>query len=233
METVYSYVLALRPNIRSEAEVDYDGSDLTPLNVKYHSLRGQKVQVITKIVDYELNPGQKFEGVWHVEGMSHEEIVLTALYIADRDDLVVGGDLLFQRAFLKDEANRIFSGVNQFRPTSLESIIQKGLIPLGRVETKKGRLIVFPNSHVHKVDDMVNLDSDMTSSETRKRRIVVFFLVNPMRRIVSTREVEPQQKHSGGKMEHIDALEHRLKLMKERKLKKQDWNVREIELCEH
>ena len=35
------------------------------------------VQVITKIVDYELEPGQTYEGVWHVEGMSHENIIST------------------------------------------------------------------------------------------------------------------------------------------------------------
>ena len=29
------------------------------------------------------------------------------------------------------------------------------------------------------------------------------------------------------------AKEHRLKLMEERKKHKQDWNVREISLCEH
>jgi len=40
--------------------------------------------VITKIVDYELDPGQSYDGVWHVEGMSHEEIVATAIYFIHR-----------------------------------------------------------------------------------------------------------------------------------------------------
>jgi len=31
-------------------------------------------------------------------------------------------------------------------------------------------------------------------------------------------------------MNHEDALQHRLELMKERKNAKQDWNVREVEL---
>ena len=47
-------------------------------------------QVITKIVDYELEPGQSYEGVWHVEGMSHERIVATGLYIMHRDDAIHG-----------------------------------------------------------------------------------------------------------------------------------------------
>ena len=54
-------------------------------------------QVITKIVDYELHPGQSYEGVWHVEGMSHENIVATVLYILDRDTELEGGDVLFKR----------------------------------------------------------------------------------------------------------------------------------------
>ena len=30
-----------------------------------------------------------------------------------------------------------------------------------------------------------------------------------------------------------EAKEHRINLMKERKYKKQTWNIREVELCEH
>jgi|TARA_B110000208_G_scaffold58407_1_gene76418 hypothetical protein len=66
-----------------------------------------------------------------------------------------------------------------------------------------------------------------------KRRVVVFFLVNPEKRIVSTHEVSPQQERAGGEMTFEKALQHRLELMEERKYTKQDWNVREIELCEH
>ena len=99
------------------------------------------------------------------------------------------------------------------------------MIPLGEIETPEGCLIVFPNSHVHKVKKLVN-----TSTDTKaRRRIVVFFIVDPAERIASSREVLPQQQT----MSLEDAKAHRLKLMEERKYHKQDWNVREIELCEH
>jgi len=62
---------------------------------------------------------------------------------------------------------------------------------------------------------------------------MVFFLINPEKRIISMREVSPQGIECGGKMTREDAFEHRLELMKERKFHKQDWNVRDIELCEH
>ena len=244
IESVYSYVRAVRPRLRSEdGDQDYN-DELYPMdNVRYASIRGQKVQVITKIVDYELKPGQTYEGVWHVEGMSHEEIVCTCLYVLDRDDGMDGGEIEFKRAFLRDEANFVFSSVNQMRHPAHEQLIAEGLHPLGTVETRKGRLVVFPNSHVHRVKTLRNVLQDQGSSSnavadsktvaTAKRRIVVFFIVNPLKRIVSTREVAPQQDYAGGTMSMADAKEHRLQLMRERKYKKQDWNVREIELCEH
>eukprot|EP00980_Cylindrotheca_fusiformis_P022510 scaffold9384_cov64-Cylindrotheca_fusiformis.AAC.1 len=167
--------------------------------------------------------------------MSHEEIVATAIYFIDRDEEIEGGNILFKRAFHKREAEYIFSSVDQSRPDSLESIIDDGLHPLGQVETIPGRLLVFPNSHVHKVTKLENAlpaaDGDGTTK--KKRRIIVFFLINPEQRIVSTREVPVQQEHAGGSMTWAEACEHRLELMKERKFTKQDWNVREIELCEH
>ena len=102
-------------------------------------------------------------------------------------------------------------------------------MPLGSVATPKGRLIVFPNSHVHKVGEMLCSEND-DANKVAKLRIVVFMLVNPLRRIVSTHEVAPQQVVFGGTMTHAQALEHRLKLIDERTHYRQDWVVREIEL---
>jgi Protein of unknown function (DUF4246) len=238
IESVYSYVGAIRPLIRYDSgdiayQYDSDGAVPEPVNVRYRSLRGQKLQVITKIVDYELFREQTHTGVWHVEGMSHEEIVLTALYNADRDDEFHGADIEYKRAYLRQEEYYISANAGQSRLPVAEEIIRAGLIPLGKVSTLKGRLIVFPNSHVHKVTDMSFVPKSDEHSKSVKRRIVVFFLVNPCRRIVSTREVAPQQMACGGKMTLEDALAHRLQLMHERRHTKQDWNVREIELCEH
>eukprot|EP01083_Nonionella_stella_P121535 365204_1 len=113
---------------------------------------------------------------------------------------------------------------DQCRHPMLDKIIDEGLVPLGQVETLANRLIVFPNSHVHKVRKIENVaeaavsdklkisekstpekirmrgdESSIPQNDTnntdekQKRRIVVFFLVNPEKRIVSTREVKPQQ----------------------------------------
>ena len=244
IESVYSYGCAIRPRVRNLSEdddfLDYRDEPL-PLDEKYISLKGRRLQVVTKIVDYELGPEDTYEGVWHVEGMSHEEIVATAIYFIHRDDDITGGNILFKRAFLHDEAECIQGHLGQTRPERLDETVRDGFIPLGQVETLANRLLVFPNSHVHKVQKMENTcssSSKLSTTETceeekQKRRIIVFFLINPEKRIVSTREVNAQQEVAEGSMSREEAFEHRLEMMKERKFTKQDWNVREIELCEH
>ncbi|KAL7515318.1 hypothetical protein ACHAXN_012783 [Cyclotella atomus] len=78
---LYSYVKGVT-SLRASAVVSEptDSNSQADPSADFWGRRGNRLQVITKIVDYELKPGQRHEGVWHVEGMSHEEIVLTALY---------------------------------------------------------------------------------------------------------------------------------------------------------
>jgi hypothetical protein len=227
-EKVLAYVRAIKFHRSNEDESDGDISDIPR---KYEpdfaasSLRGRQLKVITKIVQYGLQRGDVYDGAWHVEGMSHEQIVMTGLYILDRDENVGGGELLFKRAFLDYEASAIFMEVPQCRPQAVEGLISDGLRPIGTVHTPKGRMIVFPNSHVHKLNKMASL-----SHELATRRIIVFWVVNPdCEDMVTTAGVPAQQ----GTMAREDALRYRLELMEERRLRKQDWNVREIELCEH
>ena len=86
-------------------------------------------------------------------------------------------------------------------------------------------MLVFPNSHIHKISKLINQSSDKEAS----RRIIVFFVVNPEKRIISTREVAPQQ----SLISFSKAKEYRLELMAERKYDKEKLNIRDIELCEH
>jgi len=188
------------------------------------SLRCRTIQVITKIVDYEVPPHGTHEGVWHVEGMSHENIIATAELILSKDECLTGGDLEFQRSFTGSESGALILGFPQCRPQSLDEIVDKGLVPLGYLPLPCGRIASWPNSHIHKVTPLKN-----HSDRTAVRRIVVFWLINPDIRIVSTKHVAPQQ----GTMSLEDAHKHRLALMEERKHHKQNWNLREVTLCEH
>src|SRR5262249_22633216 len=93
-------------------------------------------------------------------------------------------------------------------------------VPLGRVATHPGRLIVFPNTHLYRFDTMRN-----TGNSPGKQRTIVFFLVNPDVRIISTQEV-PNQFQA---ISHEDALKYCEQLKGERE-EERDWNVREIVL---
>ena len=58
----------------SEGNINNNGADVVKEPV---SFKGKELQVIVKIVEYILQPQQTYEGVWHAEGMSHENIVMT------------------------------------------------------------------------------------------------------------------------------------------------------------
>ena len=83
-EEVWSYAKALK-FWKGEEDQDYDDledySDEKDFNFKKPSIkfRDQELQVITKIVNYTLQAGQCYEGVWHADGMTHENIVITGI----------------------------------------------------------------------------------------------------------------------------------------------------------
>ncbi|RKO90640.1 hypothetical protein BDK51DRAFT_38878 [Blyttiomyces helicus] len=60
-------------------------------------LRDKKLQVIVKAANYVLKEGQSFEGSWHIEGTSEENIVASALYYYESSDLIHDQGLSFRR----------------------------------------------------------------------------------------------------------------------------------------
>ena len=187
-------------------------------------LRNRKLQVVTKLVEYRVNKEEGFDGVWHVEGMSHENVLATGLCIIKRDVNFVGADIAFKRYLFEEEANDLIMSTvqNASRPT--EQMDGGDVRPLGTVKTPAGRSMVWPNSHIHKVSNM-----DSSDGNDATRRILVFWLVNPETPIVSTANVPKQQ----GSISLAKAKKYRLELMKERTKKKDRYNDREVFLCEH
>lgn len=131
----------------------------------------------------------------------------------------------FKRAFSLAERSKVFWNIPQDRPAVVNKFASEGFIPLGYFPTEEDYLLVFPNCHIHKIAKIVNTAKEKAAS----RRIVVFFVINPETRIVSTREVPPQQ----NTIYLTSALNYRLELMAERKYDKEKLNIRDIELCEH
>jgi hypothetical protein len=143
----------------------------------------------------------------------------------DKSSDLSGGDLRFKRAFTKEERSSVYGDIAQSRPKVVNDFASEGFIPLGQFPTEEGYILVFPNCHIHKISKMVNT----AQKEMASRRIVVIFFINPEKKIISTREIAPQQ----GVISLPTAKEYRLELMAERKYNKEKLNVRDIELCEH
>lgn len=188
------------------------------------SLAGRRLQVITKIIEYKLEGDESFEGVWHVEGMSHENILATGVYTLSRDANLEGGTLRFKRPYTQDDAGALFWNVAQCRPRVIEEMVDEAHIPLGTVETKDQQLFVFPNCHVHKLSKMSVADGGCAT-----RRVIVFWLVHPDHRITGRADVTPPQ----DSMSFDEACVERMALMEERRVHKQSHNVRAVSLCEH
>lgn len=226
-ESVWGYVEALElydDALEGEHELpQIEARQRPPAPAVPRSLRGRTVQVITKIVEYALTEGETFEGVWHVEGMSHEHILATGVWTLHRDPGLEGGDLRFKRAYTTDDAGALFWNIAQVRPTAIETMAGEGHVPLGTVTTGAGCGFVFPNSHVHRLTTM------SAAGQPATRQVIVFWLVDPEVTITGMEDVPLPQ----STMTYEQACEVRLALMEERRVHKQSHNVRAVSLCEH
>lgn len=216
------------------------------------------LQVIVKLANIELTPeNPRYEGgAWHVEGMANEDIVATGIYYYHSEN-VTETRLNFRIAVQEPMYEQSdYRGCEVMYGLHDEDALTQ---PLDGIITKQDRCIAFPNIYQHQVQPFELVDK--TKSGTRQ--ILVFFLINPQQRILSTSEVPPQRMDWISKdgilsevdmrlpaelveqvKEHMDwpmslevAKEHRLKLMKERKFFVASTNAemfeRPFSLCEH
>jgi hypothetical protein len=124
----------------------------------------KEIQVIVSIADFELQPGQSYEGDFHVDCMPHEHIVAVADVTLSKDDHFKGGELFFKRGFPLREVHSFY-----------EQSAFDGMLPLGKVPPKEGRVTVFPNTHIHRLLSATNT----STSSSAKRRGLIFFVLNP------------------------------------------------------
>ena len=215
LERAYSYACTIK--IFSD---DEDLSYKEKVQLSKINLSDKKLQVITKIVQVTLGPGESLPGSWHVEGMSHENILATASCTLEQPD-GFETKLYFKRGYYAEEAGYLMMGTSQYPPEPVYEMYHANLVPIGKADIKSGSLVVFPNNFVHKVDMRNTTDTPLT------RTILVFWLINPEEQIKSTKDIE-QQTWDWEQVEKV-----RLELMKERTFYKQTFNQRKINLCEH
>ncbi|GAA5914460.1 hypothetical protein JCM6882_003025 [Rhodosporidiobolus microsporus] len=158
-------------------------------------LKGKKLQVITKIASIHLTPEQPTYdgGVWHVEGMQNEEIVASGIYYFDQDN-ITESQLAFRGTFDDDQLPYEQNDTRGVR--SVFGIENEGpcVQDFNALTTSKDRCICFPNLYQHRVSPFSLADS----SKPGFRKILVFFLVDPLKSaagaVVSTARVPYQQR---------------------------------------
>ena len=229
-EKIWSYINTIKLYDDEDEELYGNTDSACQVVLENKSLKNRTLQVITKIVTVELDQNDIIEGTWHVEGMSHENIVATSVYVIEQTENIEA-NLYFKRRFTTCEGSMIHNNTGQDRPAYIDTYLNtntqlNGLIPLGHITTKTGSLTLFPNSHIHKLDLL-----NKSKKNSGKRTVVVFWLINPDIRIISTKHIHQQQNLKSFTL--IEAKKHREKLMKERKYHKQQFNVRTLNLCEH
>jgi hypothetical protein len=147
------------------------------------------LQVIIKMASIELSPASSPTyngGTWHIEGMDNEQIVATGIYYYDCVN-ITPSKLSFRAAVeepVYEQDDR--RGVKEIYGLEHDQPLNQ---MLGSFSVEKHRCLVFPNLYQHRVDPFELLDP----TQPGRRKILVFFLVDPSRRIPSTSDIPPQQ----------------------------------------
>jgi hypothetical protein len=116
-------------------------------------------QVIVKAANYILDPGQTYEGSWHVEGTPNEHIIASGIYYYHVDKQIAGSNQL---------AFRDKKDASDDRPNAGQSVNFR--TNLGKIDTIQGRCLVFRNHLQHKVRKLEN-----NTNQQVQRKIICFF----------------------------------------------------------
>lgn len=152
------------------------------------------LQVIVKLSNIHLTPDKPAYdgGSWHIEGQMNEHIVATALYYYDSEN-VSDSHLAFREPVDSEDLELL-----PFEQWSWDWVEEEfgmeNQIPfiqhLGRVDTKEGRLLTFPNVLQHRIEPFELRDR----TKNGHRKVLALFLVDPYVRIPSTSIIPPQQR---------------------------------------
>jgi hypothetical protein len=151
-------------------------------------LKGRDLQVIVKLANVVLTPENPTYpgGSWHVEGMRNEEIVATGIYYYQNEN-ITDSFLQFRAAVCEPEYEQHDErGVEAAYGLTNEGPLNQSL---GYIFCREDRCVAFPNLYQHRLDPFELIDK----SKPGVRKILVFFLVNPGKPIISTATVPPQQ----------------------------------------
>ncbi|KAI0407863.1 hypothetical protein F4802DRAFT_619962 [Xylaria palmicola] len=174
---------------------DYNPSRVRPAEMR-PNLRNMfpgGLQVIFKLANIHLSPSDPdYEGGSpHIEGALNDRIAATALFYYDCDN-ITESTLTLDHLVNAEEVSRI---PPQYEYRSLERWLgisneEMPLQELGKVVTREGRFLAFPNVLPHEVQPFRLADD----TRPGHRKILAMFLVDPHIRVLSTSVVPPQRK---------------------------------------
>lgn len=173
--------------------VPFECSDRVKVDLRAR-FADQGLQIIVKLANIELTPDKpEYEGgSWHIEGQLNEHICASALYYYDSTN-VSDSFLGFRHQIDSQSLETLEYGQEDYEGVEqIYGVEQHGpaIQEIGRVLTKEGRLLAFPNVLQHQVSSFRLADA----SKSGHRKILALFLVDPAMRILSTANVPPQQK---------------------------------------
>ncbi|KAK0519198.1 hypothetical protein OC842_007526 [Tilletia horrida] len=168
----------------------YQPERIVPITIK-----GRTLQVIVKMATIHLTPEKPvYEGgSWHVEGTKRENICATGILYLDQDNII--------------PSSLQFRGVADSEPFGLkrqdDDVDEAAAIEMiyglvcqedatqyyGSIPTKAGLALSFPNGVQHRVTAFKLADP----TRPGYRKILAFFLCNPLKRVISTSRVSPQR----------------------------------------
>jgi len=148
-------------------------------------------QVIVKMANIILTPDKPIYsgGSWHMEGVGHENIIASGIYYYDFKN-ISDSDLLFRRSLNNPVHYEQYDGSGVYYDYG----IRDGAIlneQLGFIRTIEDKCIVFTNNIQHRVEQFELLDKNQCGY----RKILVFFLIDPDHRILSTNDIDVQDKN--------------------------------------
>ena len=151
------------------------------------------LQVIFKLANILLTPeNPEYEGgSWHVEGALNEHICATALYYYDQENIT--DSYLSFRQSIDAEVMTMKPAQSEFNSLEMYYGVEQdgpALQELGKVLTREGRMLAFPNVLQHCVHNFRLKDE----TKPGHRKILAMFLVDPHIKVLSTANVPPQQR---------------------------------------
>ncbi|KAI2793298.1 hypothetical protein POX_b03352 [Penicillium oxalicum] len=154
--------------------------------------RDRGLQVITRIISVDLNPQEPYwQSEWHLDGQMNEHICASAYIMIDNDNLedpVIEFRSLVEKVALGEVEHEPhdFIWLKQvFGLCNGEPAIQRP----GSIKCKLGRTVIFPSTVQYRFTHYELKDK----SRAGYSRALVFFLVDPNIRIISTANCPPQR----------------------------------------